>query len=214
VTGDRSGDGGDPPESAGGDGTGRDRPRLADRRELDTVYQPAEDSRLLADTAVEGVDGGLVCEVGVGSGYVARRVAEATGARVVGTDLNPEACRQAREAGVEVVQADLVAPFREGLFDAVLCNPPYLPTPPELEWDDPMEAALSGGEDGRAVVNPFLDTVGRVLAPGGVVFLLVSTLTGVDAVCERASAAGLRAERAAAESYAFEELVVLRMQKP
>jgi len=204
----------------GGDADGSEtgRPALADSRDLDTVYQPAEDSRLLAAVAVDRIEGGLVCEVGVGSGYVARRVAEGTGARVVGTDITAEACRQAREAGVTVVRANLVDPFRDGAFDAVLFNPPYLPTPPELEWDDPMERALSGGEDGRAVVDPFLDAVGRVLAPDGVAYLLVSTLTGLEAVRERASAAGLSAERIRSESYPFEELVVLALrsesQKP
>jgi release factor glutamine methyltransferase len=193
------------------DGPETDRPRLADRRDLDTVYQPAEDSRLLAEVAVDRIDGGLVCEVGVGSGYVARRVADETGARVVGTDVTSEACRQAREAGVEVIRANLVDPFPDDAFDAVLFNPPYLPTPPELEWDDPMERALSGGEDGRAVVEPFLDSVGRVLSPDGVAYLLVSTLTGLDAVRERATAAGLTVERVRSESYPFEELVVLEL---
>ncbi len=191
---------------------GTDRPQLADSRDLDTVYQPAEDSRLLAEVAVDRLDGGLVCEVGVGSGYVARRVAEETGARVVGTDVTAAACRQAREAGVAVVRANLVGPFPDDAFDAVLFNPPYLPTPPELEWDDPMERALSGGEDGRAVVDPFIDSVGRVLAPEGVAYLLVSTLTGLEAVRERATAAGLRVERVRSESYPFEELVVLGLR--
>ena len=202
-----TGDSGD----ANGSANGRDRPRLADSRDLDRVYQPAEDSRLLAEVAVDHIDGGLVCEVGVGSGYVARRVAEETGARVVGTDITSEACRQARDAGVEVVRANLVDPFPDDTFEAVLFNPPYLPTPPELEWDDPMERALSGGEDGRAVVDPFLDSVGRVLAPDGAAYLLVSTLTGLDAVRERANAAGLAVERVRSESYPFEELVVLEL---
>jgi release factor glutamine methyltransferase len=206
VTGDGRGE---PPD--GPTAEDRDRPALADSRDLDTVYQPAEDSRLLAEVAVERVRDGLVCEVGVGSGYVARRVAEETGARVVGTDITAEACRQAREAGVEVIRANLVDPFPDGTFDVVLFNPPYLPTPPELEWDDSMERALSGGEDGRAVVNPFLDSVGRVLAPDGVAYLLVSTLTGLDAVRERAAAAGLSVDRVRAESYPFEELVVLEL---
>jgi release factor glutamine methyltransferase len=200
-------DGGD----ADGSEAGRDRPRLADSRDLDTVYQPAEDSRLLAEVAVDRIDGGLVCEVGVGSGYVARRVADETGACVVGTDVTSEACRQAHKAGVEVICANLVDPFHGDAFDAVLFNPPYLPTPPEIEWDDPMERALSGGEDGRAVVDPFLGSVGRVLAPEGVAYLLVSTLTGLDAVRERATAAGLAVERVRSESYPFEELVVLEL---
>ncbi|MFC6726795.1 HemK2/MTQ2 family protein methyltransferase, partial [Halobium palmae] len=109
--------------------------------------------------------------------------------------------------------ADLVAPFGNGAFDAVLFNPPYLPTDPENEWDDWMETALSGGESGRALIDPFLDAVGRVLAPGGAVYLLVSSLTGFDAVVERARANGFAVETVVQESYPFETLSVLELTR-
>lgn len=186
---------------------------LADRRGIDfDVYGAAEDSALLAGVAVEHVDGGEdVLDVGTGSGYVGRRIADETGARVIGSDVNPAACRAAREAGLEAVRADLVAPFRDATFDAVVFNPPYLPTDPDAEWDDWYETALSGGETGRAVIDRFLDDVGRVLVPGGSVFLLVSTYTGVDEVVEHAGDRGFSA--AALEDVAFpgETLTVLRL---
>ena len=186
--------------------------RLPERREMPTVYEPAEDSRLLAETAAEAVAADeRVLEVGVGSGYVAATVREATGAVVVGCDISPDACAAARESGVEVVRADLTAPFAAGSADVVLCNPPYLPTPPEREWDDPLEYALSVGEDGRRVVRPFLDDIGRVLRPDGRAYLLVSSLTGLDAVRELATAAGLEARERAEESFPFERLVVLEI---
>jgi release factor glutamine methyltransferase len=186
---------------------------LAERRGLDTdVYQPAEDSGLLAEAAVEGVAADdRVLEVGTGSGWVAATVVAETGARVVAGDVNPHAVRSARERGVETVRADLVAPFRDGAFDAVLFNPPYLPTESENEWDDWMETALSGGESGRALIDPFLDGVARVLAPGGAAYLLVSTLTGFDEVVARAGANGFAVETTVQESYPFETLSVLRL---
>lgn len=185
---------------------------LPERREMPTVYRPAEDSRLLADAAVEhvGTDD-RVLEVGVGSGYVARRVAVETGACVVGSDVNPAACRTAHEAGVETVRADLLEPFAADSVDVVLCNPPYLPTPPELEWDDPLEHALSGGPDGRRLVRPLLADLGRVLRPAGRGYLLVSTLTDLDAVASLAADAGLDAREVADESVPFERLVVLEI---
>ncbi|QSG10467.1 Methylase of polypeptide chain release factors [Halapricum desulfuricans] len=189
-----------------------DRPELARQRDLDQVYEPAEDSHLLAETAREYVTADdRVLEVGTGSGYVATALAD-TGAAVVATDINPMACREARDAGLAVVRANLVEPFRDGVFDVVAFNPPYLPTPPEQEFDDWMERALSGGEDGRAVVDPFLDTVRRVLAEDGVVLLLVSSLTDIEAVRERAAAGGLDAREVADESHPFERLVVLELR--
>jgi len=194
--------------------TGDHRPRLAEIRGVESVYRPAEDSRLLAEAVLERVDADdLVLDVGTGSGYVARRIHEETGARVVGSDVNPEACREAREAGVPVVRADLLEAFRPECFDVVVCNPPYLPTPDgeRGRWGDWMERALTGGADGRAVVDPFLADVSRVFRIGGEALLLVSTLTGLDAVRERAREAGLDAETVAQDSYPFERLVVFRL---
>lgn len=178
------------------------------------MYAPAEDSALLAAAAAERVGADdLVFEVGVGSGWVAERVAAETGARVAGDDLTAEACAEATARGVEVVRANLLDPVADDAVDVVLCNPPYLPTPAETEWDDPMESALSGGPEGRRVVDPFLDDVGRVLAPGGHALLLVSTLTGLDEVRARAAANGLTAETVREESFPYERLVVLDLAR-
>ena len=190
---------------------------LADRRGLETeVYQPAEDSYLLATTIADDLGGASdgpfrVLEVGTGSGFVAEYLEERTGASVVGADLNPHACQQARERGVAVVRADLVTPFRDGVFDAVAFNPPYLPRDPDAEREDWMEVALTGGETGREVIETFLDDVGRVLTPAGSVYLLVSTVSGVDEVVEYAADRGFSAAALRDESFPFETLTVLRL---
>jgi len=190
------------------------RSQLAERRGVDPeVYQPAEDSGLLAEAAVDSLsDPGTVLEVGTGSGWVAEQVAAETSARVIGSDLNPHACRQASDRGVEAVRADLLDPFADDAFDAVLFNPPYLPTDPDNAWDDWMEHALSGGEDGRRLIVPFLRDVGRVLASGGEVYLLVSSLTGYDVVVALAEEAGFAVDEVLQESYPFEVLSILRLR--
>jgi release factor glutamine methyltransferase len=185
---------------------------LAARRGLETtVYQPAEDSRLLAEAAVEHARGRTL-EVGTGSGWVAERIAAETDAEVVASDYNPHACRQARDRGLPAVRADLVAPFRDEAFDTVAFNPPYLPTAPDNEWDDWMERALSGGASGRAVIVPFLEDVGRVLRPDGVVLLLVSSLTGFETVVDHAERRGFDVSTVRQESYPFETLSILRLE--
>lgn len=199
------------PEAADGAST-PDGPSLADRRGVETaVYQPAEDSGLLATAAVDHA-AGRVLEVGTGSGWVAERVAAGADARVVGGDVNPHATRRAAARdGVRAIRADLTRAFRADAFDAVVFNPPYLPTDPDHEWDDWMETALSGGENGRELIAPFLDDVGRVLAPGGCVLLLVSSLAGYDAVVDLATAAGFDHEVVRQESFPFETLSVLKL---
>jgi release factor glutamine methyltransferase len=176
------------------------------------VYEPAEDSHLLAATVAGRIGPeDLVLDCGTGSGYVGAHVAAASGARVLASDVNPHACRRASEEGLEAIRSDLLAPFSEGTFDAVLFNPPYLPTVRENEWDDWMERALSGGESGREVIEPLLADVGRVLAPAGRAFLLVSSLTGYDTVLDLAADAGLDAESLRDESFPFETLSVVAL---
>lgn len=203
----------DSPDTTVAADPGDTRDALAERRGLDSpVYEPAEDSGLLAEAAVEHARG-VTLEVGTGSGWVAeqlRREGDAT--RVIGSDVNPYACRRARERGVEAVRADLLAAFRDGGLDTVLFNPPYLPTDPDNEWDDWQEVALSGGESGRDLIEPFLDDLPRALAPDGVALLLVSSLTGFADVVEYAVDRGLRAETVAEESYPFETLSILALR--
>lgn len=186
---------------------------LAERRGMETdVYQPAEDSFLLAEAAQNrfGRDD-RVLEVGCGSGIVAEQVA-ASGATVIAADINPYACRAAVDRGLQVVRGNLVEPFRSTSFDGVMFNPPYLPARPETDSADWMSVALSGGEHGRAMINPFLDTVGRVLRVGGQVLILVSSLTGIDAVKQRARRNGLSGSVVAAEDFPYERLVVLAFE--
>jgi release factor glutamine methyltransferase len=181
----------------------------------DRVYQPAEDSELLANAACEAIEpDDRVLDVGTGSGYIATRASE-TGARVVGADRNPHACRQARRNGIEVVRMDLASAFGGETFDVVLFNPPYLPTEPNSEFDeasdDWMAVALSGGETGRAVIEPFINGVGRVLRPDGFALVLASSLAGLEAIETRVHEASFESEEVAEESHFFERLVVLKL---
>lgn len=168
------------------------------------VYPPSEDTYLLRDAATEEVrPGDVVLEVGTGSGVIAEGLKKKAG-RVVASDINPAAAREAYSRGVETVRTDLLEPF-EGVFDLVLFNPPYLPDEDETP-DDAMATALGGGEEGTEVGERFLDDVGRVIPPEGRVLLLTSTASGTEAFESRED---FSAERVASDRYFFEELVVL-----
>jgi release factor glutamine methyltransferase len=153
------------------------------------VYPPDDDTFLLLGAALALVaPGERVLEVGCGSGFISARLASR--AEVTGTDINPHALRQSRQAGVtDVVRADLLCGIR-GPFDTVIFNPPYLPTRPEERVDGWLGYALDGGEDGTAVIRRFATQVGRVLAPGGRILLLVSSLSDPSRVRDTFSAQG------------------------
>ncbi|MFB6360750.1 MAG: HemK2/MTQ2 family protein methyltransferase [Halobacteriales archaeon] len=180
----------------------------------DDVYEPAEDSAILAGEVVADLaeaEPGTVLDVGTGSGYIGAKVAAATDAKVVGLDVNPAACRRAREAGLEAVRGDLTAPFAADTFDAVVFNPPYLPAMPEADWEDWFEVAVTGGASGRELIDRFLESVGRVLMDEGSVYLLVSSLSGVDTVVETAAHEGFSAAALADAAFAGETLTVLKL---
>ena len=173
------------------------------------VYSPEADTVVLLDAARAEVNpGDRVLEMGTGSGLIAAEIAKIT--RIIATDINPHAVISARDAGVEVVRTDLFAGIR-GPFDLVLFNPPYLPTQPEERMDDWLEYALDGGESGRAVIARFAAEAGRVLAPGGRILLLISSLTGLSEVSDVFTRHGYTAEVVAQQVVEDEVLYVLKM---
>ena len=173
------------------------------------VYTPDADTYLLLDAAwVEVKAGNRVLEVGTGSGLIAAELAQITG--VVTTDINPHAALCVREKGIEVVQSDLFCGIRSS-FDLILFNPPYLPTQKEERIEDWLEYALDGGLNGRVVIERFSEQVGRVLAPGGRILLLISSLTGLPEVRDLFFKAGFISEIILRKNVEDETLYVLKI---
>jgi release factor glutamine methyltransferase len=175
------------------------------------VYQPEADTHLLLKAALAEVKpGDRVLEVGTGSGIIAGEIAMVTG--VVATDINPHSVLCAHKKGVGVVKTDLFSGIRSE-FDLIIFNPPYLPTQPEERIDDWLEYALDGGKTGRDVIGRFSAGAGRVLAPGGRMLLLISSLTGLSEVRDLFTLQGFSADIAMQQTVEDEELYVLRIER-
>lgn len=182
----------------------------------DLVYEPAEDSFLLADAALkEAKPGMLILEIGTGSGFVsAVLLANLKEINLVATEINPHAARCAKTNGVEVIRTDLFRGIKsknsETLFDIILFNPPYLPTSEEEKVPGWLNYAFDGGISGRETLNRFLDEVRDYLKPGGEILVLISSITGLGVVKEKMEKLGFKVNVVARKKVSFEELMVVR----
>lgn len=186
--------------------------RSADWRR--TVYQPAEDSTLLAEAAIDHIEPTwTVVETGVGSGFVADRLREAhPSLTLVGIDINPHACRATASRSIPVVRGSLLDPIASGTVDAALFNPPYLPTH-EAMPDDWLERAVAGGPTGAEVVLAWMSDLARVLTTGGIGVCVISSHTGIDRICAVATDLGFDVEVIAETRVSFERLVALVLRQ-
>lgn len=126
----------------------------------------------------------VILEIGTGSGCIALSIAsELEHSHVTATDSSPFACslaqRNARALGldsavdiIETSYADGVSPQLKGNVDALISNPPYIPSAvvdtltSEVRDFEP-HAALDGGTDGLRVFRGLLELVPTYVRPGG-----------------------------------------------
>ena len=163
------------------------------------VFVPRPETEVVAGAAIEAAreraaSGAVeVADLCSGTGAIGLAVAhEVSEARVVLVEVDDDAVSWLRRnveassaAGrVEVVHADVARALtgREGRFDVVVSNPPYVPTdgqPVEPEAaHDPVRALYGLGEDGLAVPRIVIDAAARLLKGGGILVVEHSDLQG------------------------------------
>lgn len=173
------------------------------------VYRPAEDTLLLL-AAISREPEGRFLEVGTGTGFIALHTAR--DGRTVATDANREAVRLARANArrnhlpLAVVLTHLMAGLR-GPFDVIAFNPPYLEGPPR----DDLDRAWQGGHRGSDVSLEFLADLGRLLAPKGRAYLLLSR---ANVAARRAAEKRFHVAVVSRKRLFFEELEVLELTHP
>ena len=152
---------------------------------LEDVYEPAEDSFLLAkNLGVRKKD--IVLDMGTGCGILGILAAKKA-METVAIDVNPFAIRCASinakfnnvKNRFHCIQSDLFLSLRsEKKFDLVLFNSPYLPVE-VTENNSWIERSWAGGITGRKTIDRFISDVSKYVATHGRVLLLQSNLAGV-----------------------------------
>jgi len=180
------------------------------------VYEPAEDTFLLADNLIVD-ENDIVLDLGTGCGILGILAAKKA-RKVVATDISPYAveCAQmnARQnsalAKMDIRQGNLFEPIKANeKFDVIIFNAPYLPTR-ESEKKSWVGKAWAGGQSGRDVIEPFLSEVHKYLKKRGRIFLVQSSLPDIDKSIQRFKENGLDATVIAEMKFPFETIVVIR----
>ena len=179
-----------------------------------TVYEPAEDSYLLANN-LDIKSGQSVLEIGTGSGIIAMYASKFTD-KITVTDINFNAIELAEEnfkinniENIEVLYGYLFEPVKNRKFDVVLFNSPYLPTEEDDILDDNLNYAFDGGLDGRKIIDLFLNDIKNHLNPRGKVQLIQSSLSDTKKTLDKLDSLGFICEIAKSEKFFFEEIVLI-----
>jgi release factor glutamine methyltransferase len=214
------------------------------------VYQPQQDSQLLVSAMQQSgiVTGRRVLDLCTGSGYVAIAAAEMGCSSVTAFDICPVAVQCSRDKAVDAgVQVDVrlgswTRAFGCEPFDVVVCNPPYVPTPPAGDGEEVPPTAgpawsWDAGPDGRLILDPLCKTASKLLSDNGSLFLVHSEFADAKRSLQLLRSTGLDADIIATELIPFgpvltahaewlehtgrlqpgrreEELIVIRADKP
>lgn len=178
------------------------------------VYEPAEDSYLLAEN-LDISPGDSVLEIGTGSGIVAMYASKLTD-KITVTDINFNAIELAEEnfkingiQNIEILLGNLFEVVENRKFDVILFNTPYLPTDKDDIFDDELNYAFDGGEDGRKIIDLFLNEVRNHLNTKGKVQMIQSSLSDIEKTLDKLDEIGFITEIAASERFFFEEIVLI-----
>jgi release factor glutamine methyltransferase len=169
---------------------------------LPGVFRPRSDSWMLTQSLREASPraGAEVLDLCTGSGIAAITAAR-LGARATAVDVSRRSVLTVRlnallngVAGrVRAVRGDLLGAVPGRTFDAIVSNPPYVPSPREELPSHGPSRAWEAGPDGRLVLDRICAEAPGRLRQGGTLLLVHSSLCGTETTLERLVAAGLEA---------------------
>lgn len=187
------------------------------------VLIPRPDTEILVEEAIRLLaekEAPRIVDIGTGSGAILLSVLKGTeGSTGVAVDLSPAALAVAKSNGerlgladrAEFRLGDLYAPV-DGLYDAILSNPPYIPVrdmeglSPEVKQEPEM--ALVGGADGLDFYRRLIDDAPRYLKEGGIVLFEVGIGEAQD-VAELGKRRGFSVQRILPDYAGIDRVVVL-----
>jgi release factor glutamine methyltransferase len=167
---------------------------------------------------IAGLDlaGKRVADVGTGTGILALAAARSGSASVLAIDVNPNAVAVAAENArtncldtrVTTLCSDLFSEvLPSAAFDIILSNPPFFVGEPL----DLADRAWHAGPQYRDIATLF-DEARERLAPGGCMYVVLSSHADLDAFESMIDRAGFRKHLAAQRSIFIEQLLIYELR--
>ena len=174
------------------------------------IYEPSEDSFLIAEYVKRHCKNKNVLDVGTGSGILAETAIKNGAKEVLAVDINADAVDYCRKKGLKVIKSDLFENVA-GKFDLIVFNPPYLPA--DEREDSESALTTTGGEEGDEILIRFFSCVKSYLSKNGIVLVLISSLTPRKRILEKIRKNGLKKVKIGEKKLFMERLEVWKVKK-
>lgn len=162
------------------------------------VFRPRSDSWMLAEIVQRHlVPGSSVLDLCAGTGAVAIAAARGGAARVTAVDVSRRSVLAVRlnaalnGVRVRALRGDLFDAVDGARFDAIVTNPPYLPSANGDLPESGASRAWEGGAGGRELIDRIVAAAPDHLRPGGALWLVHSSICDTEATLAGLRAAGL-----------------------
>lgn len=179
---------------------------------MSLIYQPAQDSLLLASVIPQYVKNKSVLDMGSGSGILAEKALQSGAKSVVAADINPESIKWIKSKDINAIQSDLFSNIpKPKTFDIIICNPPYLPKDPKEDQESSL--ATTGGKRGDEFILKFLKQAKNHLNKEGIIILLLSSLTPQTKINHLLTKLNLKHKIITTQKLFFETLEVWKIRE-
>ena len=182
------------------------------------IYEPSDDSYLLAEQLSKYVKDKSVLDMGTGSGIQAETALKAGAKSITAVDINKEVInalnlkyKKQKENNIKIIQSNLFSKVK-GKFDVLIFNPPYLPRDKENREDKESQLVTTGGKKGDEIILKFLKQSKSHLNKEGIILLLLSSLTPKNRIIKLIKENKLKYTIISSKKLFFEQLEVWEIQ--
>jgi release factor glutamine methyltransferase len=140
------------------------------------IYQPREDSYLLAEQVKKHAKGKSFLDMGAASGIQSEIAQKASAKSILAIDINPESIKLLKSKKIPCLKSNLFSNIKSSKrFDLIAFNPPYLPE----DKSEPTDSKIitSGGKKGDEIIIRFLKQAPSHLNQNGKILTIISSLT-------------------------------------